>query len=103
MFANQSVDVHAFSMIPRSEIPRSAFDMQFAHKTTFDAGYLVPFYLDEVLPGDSFKFTGSFFVVWLRQFFRLWIICMLISFFLCSGAFALDPFREYDGRASEPR
>lgn len=59
-FRNQSVNVHQFSMVPRADIPRSVFDRQFTHKTTFDAGYLVPLYWDEVLPGDSFscKFTG---------------------------------------------
>lgn len=52
---NKSVNVHQFSMVPRADIPRSTFDVQTAHKTTFDSGYLVPFYLDEVLPGDTFK------------------------------------------------
>lgn len=54
-FRNQSVMSHAFSMVPRSDIPRSTFDRVSGHKTTFDAGYLIPVYLEEVLPGDSFK------------------------------------------------
>lgn len=53
MHRNRSVDVHQFAMIPKADIPRSTFDVQTTHKTTFDAGYLVPIYLDEVLPGDS--------------------------------------------------
>lgn len=44
-----------FSQVPRADIPRSAFDRTFAHKTTFDAGYLIPIYVDEALPGDTFK------------------------------------------------
>jgi hypothetical protein len=55
MFRNKSVDVHQFSMVPRSDVPRSVFDRQTAHKTTFDAGYLVPIFVDEVLPGDTFN------------------------------------------------
>jgi hypothetical protein len=55
MFRNKSVDVHQFAMIPRADIPRSAFQIQHTHKTTFDAGYLIPVYLDEVLPGDTFN------------------------------------------------
>lgn len=55
MFRNRSVDVHQFSMIPRAEIPRSSFTMQNAHKTTFNGGLLVPVYLQEVLPGDTFS------------------------------------------------
>ena len=55
MFRNRSVDVHRFSMIPRADIPRSSFKIEKAHKTTFDAGYLVPFICEEVLPGDSVR------------------------------------------------
>ena len=51
---NQSVSTHQFSMVPRSDVPRSKFNMQTSHKTTFNAGYLIPIYVDEVLPGDSF-------------------------------------------------
>lgn len=59
-FRNRSVDVHAFSMIPRADIPRSSFRMEKAYKTTFDADYLYPILCEEVLPGDSFhgKFTA---------------------------------------------
>jgi hypothetical protein len=42
-------------MIPKADIPRSSFDTQYAHKTTFDAGWLVPIYCDEVLPGDTHR------------------------------------------------
>jgi len=42
-------------MVPRAEIPRAAFNIQTTHKTTFDAGYLVPIFCEEVLPGDTFK------------------------------------------------
>lgn len=51
MFRNQSVSSHQFAMVPRAEIPRSQFRMQKTHKTTFDAGYLVPVMCEEVLPG----------------------------------------------------
>lgn len=52
-YRNRSVDIHKFSMIPRADVPRSAFKIQSAYKTTFDAGYVVPVYVDEVLPGDT--------------------------------------------------
>lgn len=55
MFKNKSVNVHSFAMIPRPDVPRSSFKIQKAHKTTMDSGYLVPIYLDEVLPGDTFN------------------------------------------------
>lgn len=61
MARNRSVDIHQFSMIPRADIPRSRFDRESIHKTTFDGGYLVPIYLDEVLSGDSFAMNATFF------------------------------------------
>ena len=61
MHRNQSVNVHQFAMIPRADIPRSRFDSQKAYKTTFDAGYLVPVYCDEVLPGDTFNLKMTAF------------------------------------------
>lgn len=51
----KSVMKHNFSQVPRADIPRSSFDRSCGHKTTFDAGYLVPIYCDEVLPGDTFN------------------------------------------------
>lgn len=48
-------------MIPRNDVPRSTFKVQHAHKSTYDAGFLVPFYLDEVLPGDVHKGNVSIF------------------------------------------
>jgi len=48
-------------MVPKADIPRSSFNIQTTHKTTFDAGYLVPVYLDEVLPGDTFNLRMTAF------------------------------------------
>lgn len=49
------VDPSRFAMIPRSDVPRSGFDVHFTHKTTFGSGYLIPVYVDEILPGDSLR------------------------------------------------
>jgi len=50
---------HRFSEVPKAEIPRSSFDRSFAHKTTFNSGFLVPFLVDEGLPGDTFNVRTS--------------------------------------------
>jgi hypothetical protein len=55
MHRNKSVSNHSFAMVPKADIPRSSFDTQYAHKTTFDAGFLIPIYCDEVLPGDTHR------------------------------------------------
>lgn len=55
MHKQRSVDAHQFAMVPRVDIPRSQFKMQHDHKTTFSASYLIPVYLQEILPGDTFN------------------------------------------------
>ena len=56
-----SVMKHGFSQVPAAEIPRSSFDRSWGHKTTFNAGYLVPVMVDEALPGDTFSVSMSAF------------------------------------------
>lgn len=57
----RSVMRHKFSEVPSVEIPRSTFKRDHGLKTTFDAGYLVPIFLDEALPGDTFKLNMTGF------------------------------------------
>jgi Capsid protein (F protein) len=52
---------HSFSNVPRANIPRAQFKRKEAHKTTFNNGYLIPIYVDEVLPGDTFNFDMTTF------------------------------------------
>lgn len=49
----KSVMQHKFSEVPRAEIQRSTFQRDHGHKTTFDSGYLIPVFVDEILPGDT--------------------------------------------------
>ena len=55
---NRNVESH-FSMLPSAEISRSRFDRSQDVKFTFNVGDLIPFYVDEVLPGDTFDVTTS--------------------------------------------
>ena len=52
---------YTFAQVPRADIPRSTFNRSHGHKTTFDSGYLVPIYVDEALPGDTFKLNVHMF------------------------------------------
>lgn len=56
-----SASQHNFSQVPKAEIPRSSFDRAHSVKTTFDAGYLIPVYIDEALPGDTFNLDMTAF------------------------------------------
>lgn len=44
-----------FARTSPTPVPRSVFDRSFGVKTTFNAGQLIPFYWDEILPGDIFN------------------------------------------------
>ena len=55
---NRNVETH-FAQLPQADISRSIFDRSSTHKTSFNVGELIPFYIDEVLPGDSFQVTTS--------------------------------------------
>lgn len=52
---------HNFAITPDAQIPRSKFNRSFQRKQTFDADYLVPIFLDEVLPGDTFNLSLTSF------------------------------------------
>ena len=55
---NRNVESH-FAKLPKAEIQRSTFDRSHSYKTSFNVGDLIPFYVDEVLPGDTFDITTA--------------------------------------------
>lgn len=50
-----SVNQYSFAQAPATAIARSSFRRSHTHKTAFDSQYLVPIFVDEVLPGDTFN------------------------------------------------
>lgn len=57
----KSVMSHNFAQVPTADIQRSSFDRSHGYKTTFDSGYLVPVFIDEALPGDTFNLNMAVF------------------------------------------
>lgn len=55
---NRNTESH-FSLSPHVDISRSRFDRSSSLKTSFNAGDVVPFFLEEVLPGDTFSVDTS--------------------------------------------
>lgn len=55
---NRNTESH-FSLAPHVDISRSRFDRSASLKTSFNVGDVVPFFLDEVLPGDTFSVDTS--------------------------------------------
>nr|DAW09800.1 MAG TPA: Capsid protein [Microviridae sp.] len=68
-------------MIPKAEIPRSSFLIEKTHKTTFDSGFLIPIYVDEVLPGDTFNLRMTVFARMATPLFPVMDNLHLESFF----------------------
>ena len=55
---SRNTDNH-FGLAPMKSIGRSSFKRPCIHSTTFNTGELIPFYTDEVLPGDTCKMKTS--------------------------------------------
>lgn len=55
---NRNQNSH-FSKNPQVDIQRSRFDRSSSVKLSFNVGDLIPFYVDEVLPGDTFSIDTS--------------------------------------------
>lgn len=102
-FNNRSVNSHQFSMIPRADVPRSRFDRQTSHKTTFDAGYLIPFFVDEVLPGDSMTLKLTSFSRLATPIFPLMDNCYLDThFFFVPNRLVWDNWQKFMGERRDP-
>ena len=52
---------HSFSQVPSADIQRAGLDRSHGFKTTFNAGWLIPIFVDEVLPGDTFNLRMNAF------------------------------------------
>lgn len=103
MHRNKSVNVHQFSMVPRADIPRSGFNIESSYKTTFDAGYLVPVYLEEVLPGDSFNLKATMFARLATPIVPIMDNLYLESFFFfVPNRLVWDNWQKFMGERAQP-
>ena len=57
---------------------RSTFDRSHTYKTTFNAGNLIPFYVDEALPSDTVSLESRAFGRLAFLLNQLWIISFSI-------------------------
>lgn len=58
---NRNTQSH-FANVPQIDVRRSRFERVSTHKTTFNAGQLIPIYVDEVLAGDTHSVDMSMVV-----------------------------------------
>lgn len=99
----KSVMSHQFSRVPSAQIPRSSFDRSHGHKTTFDAGYLVPIFVDEALPGDTFSCNLSAFARLATPIFPIMDnMVMDTHFFSVPIRLLWDNWQKFNGERRNP-
>ena len=100
---SKSVMKHIFSEVPNVSVPRSTFNRSHSYKTTFNSGYLVPIFVDEALPGDTFQLDGNLFARLSTP-----IVPVMDNVFLETFFFAVpyrlvwDHWEEFNGEQKNP-
>jgi hypothetical protein len=99
----QSVMQHSFSQVPTADIQRSSFDRSSGHKSTINAGYLYPVYLDEALPGDTFNMNATLFARMATPIYPIMDNLYLdIHFFACPIRLLWTNFKKFMGEQDDP-
>jgi len=99
----QSVMKHSFSEVPFVDMPRSSFNRSHGYKTTFDAGYLIPVFVDEALPGDTFNLRPTLFARLNTPVFPIIDNLFLdIHFFAVPVRQLWTNFRKFCGEQTDP-
>lgn len=99
----KSVMTHQFSRLPKAEIPRSSFDRSHGHKTTFDAGLLIPIFVDEALPGDTFSVNMTGFARLATPIFPVMDnMFMETQFFSVPIRLIWDNWQKFNGEQVDP-
>ena len=99
----RSVISHSFAVSPQANIPRSVFNRSHGCKTTFDAGYLIPVFLDEALPGDTFNCHMTAFARMATPLFPIMDNAYMDSFFFAvQYRLVWDNWQRMNGEQDNP-
>ena len=91
-----------FAQIPAVHISRSTFNRPQNILTTFDAGKLVPFYVDEVLPGDTFRVRTSAIIRMTTPKYPVMDDAYIdMYYFYVPNRIVWDDFKRFMGEANE--
>lgn len=94
---------HDFSRVPNADIQRSKFDRSCGYKTTFDSGYLVPVFIDEALPGDTFNVSMTAFARLATPIFPFMDNMFLDTFFFAVPyRLVWDNWQKFNGEQRNP-
>ena len=92
-----------FAQVPSANIQRSSFDRSHGHKTTFDAGWLIPVYVDEVYPGDTFNVRMTAFARLATPIFPIMDnMFMDTHFFYVPTRLLWDNWEKFNGAQKNP-
>lgn len=91
-----------FNQVPNLEITRSRFKRDQDIKLTFDAGQLIPFYVDEVLPGDTFSIDNVGLIRMSTPIFPVMDNCYLdYYYFFCPNRILWEHWKEFMGEVTD--
>ena len=91
-----------FNQIPEMKASRTRFNRDQTILTTFDAGRLIPFYVDEVLPGDTFNVKTSAIVRMTTPKYPVMDDAFIdFYYFYCPNRILWDNFKSFMGEVEE--
>lgn len=87
-----------FNQIPEMKASRTRFNRDQTILTTFDSGELIPFYVDEVLPGDTFDVNTSAIVRMTTPKYPVFDDAFIdFYYFYCPNRILWDNFKQFMG------
>lgn len=99
----QSPMSHNFATVPKAEIQRSSFNRSHGLKTTFNAGELIPIFVDEALPGDTFNVNMTGFGRLSTPLFPIMDNMFLETFFFAvPNRLLWDNWEKFNGEQTDP-
>lgn len=91
-----------FNQIPQMKASRTRFNRDQTILTTFDAGKLVPFYVDEVLPGDTFSVDTAAIIRMTTPKYPVMDDGFIdFYYFYCPNRILWDNFKHFMGEVEE--
>lgn len=91
-----------FNQIPQMKASRTRFNRDQTILTTFDAGKLIPFYVDEVLPGDTFGVDTAAIIRMTTPKYPVMDDCFIdFYYFFCPNRILWDNFKHFMGEVEE--
>lgn len=91
-----------FKQIPEMHASRTRFNRDQTILTTFDSGKLIPFYVDEVLPGDTFQVNTSAIIRMTTPKYPVMDDSFIdFYYFYCPNRIIWDNFKRFMGEADE--